>query len=297
MRCVVLNACSSAQQAEAIAGVVDAVVGMGDVVSDNAALAFATAFYRALMSDATLATAMTRARNQIDLTGLAEVDTPQLRADRIDAEQVRRAIGTCQPPQSQLEVPKRSTPVAAAILAVGSRPVVILLGGITSGNSISTITARHHLQQAPHNLPCPAASSASTPSTNISSAATMNWRRYINFCKANPTSVSAPPSPAWVGWARRNWPHYARAHIADYPDGIFWITAADLNNIRPQLADFCVALNLPVADPQRTGDLTEQKISAFKAYLDAHPKPCSSLTTWKNRTTCVPDRSALASPR
>ncbi|MCB0127276.1 MAG: CHAT domain-containing protein, partial [Caldilineaceae bacterium] len=67
VRCVVLNACSSAQQAEAIAGVVDAVVGMGDVVSDDAALAFATAFYRALMSDATLATAMTRARNQIDL--------------------------------------------------------------------------------------------------------------------------------------------------------------------------------------------------------------------------------------
>jgi len=89
LHCVVLNACSSAEQAGAIAAVVDAVVGMGDVVSDDGAVAFATAFYRALMSDATLATAMARARNQIDLAGLAEVDTPQLRADRIDAEQVR----------------------------------------------------------------------------------------------------------------------------------------------------------------------------------------------------------------
>ncbi|MCB0188953.1 MAG: hypothetical protein KDE31_32010, partial [Caldilineaceae bacterium] len=66
--------------------------------------------------------------------------------------------------------------------------------------------------------------------------------------------------------------HYARGHTADYPDGIFWITAANLNAIRPQLADFCVELGLQVADPLRTGDLTEQKISAFKGYLDAHPR-------------------------
>ena len=65
--------------------------------------------------------------------------------------------------------------------------------------------------------------------------------------------------------------HYARSHVADYSDGIFWVTAANLNEIRPQLADFCVALGLPVADPQRSGDLAEQKITAFKGYLDHHP--------------------------
>ena len=127
VRCVVLNACSSAQQAGAIADVVDAVVGMGDVVSDDAALAFATAFYRALMSDATLATAMTRARNQIDLTGLAEVDTPQLRADRIDAEQVRAR---------DWDVPAPTEPIGSA-QTINTGGGSNIGGGVTTGGNFA----------------------------------------------------------------------------------------------------------------------------------------------------------------
>jgi len=67
--------------------------------------------------------------------------------------------------------------------------------------------------------------------------------------------------------------HYARNHVDDYPDGIFWITAANLNDVRPQLADFCVALGLPVADPQRSGDLTEQKITALSIISTAAHAP------------------------
>ena len=48
IRCVVLNACYSEPQAQAIADHIDSVVGMTNAVGDDAAIEFATAFYRAL---------------------------------------------------------------------------------------------------------------------------------------------------------------------------------------------------------------------------------------------------------
>ena len=48
IRCVVLNACYSEPQAQAIADHIDCVVGMTTAVGDDAAIEFATAFYRAL---------------------------------------------------------------------------------------------------------------------------------------------------------------------------------------------------------------------------------------------------------
>ena len=76
VRCVVLNACYSQQHADAIATVIDSVVGMSDALTDDAALAFATAFYRALANSATLAAAMALGRNQIDLQDLDEAHQP-----------------------------------------------------------------------------------------------------------------------------------------------------------------------------------------------------------------------------
>jgi len=48
IRCVVLNACYSEQQAQAIAQYLDCVIGMSKAVGDAAAISFATAFYQAL---------------------------------------------------------------------------------------------------------------------------------------------------------------------------------------------------------------------------------------------------------
>ncbi len=48
VRVVVLNACDSAPQAEAIVDVIDCAVGMADEIDDDAAVAFAAAFYEAL---------------------------------------------------------------------------------------------------------------------------------------------------------------------------------------------------------------------------------------------------------
>ena len=48
VRVVLLNACDSAPQAEAIVSVIDFAVGMSDEIDDGAAIAFAAAFYEAL---------------------------------------------------------------------------------------------------------------------------------------------------------------------------------------------------------------------------------------------------------
>ena len=48
IRCVILNACYSEQQAQAIAEHIDCVIGMSKAIGDKAAISFAAAFYQAL---------------------------------------------------------------------------------------------------------------------------------------------------------------------------------------------------------------------------------------------------------
>lgn len=78
VRCVVLNACHSAAQAEAIHQHVDAVVGMSRAIQDTAAVNFAWAFYQGLAFGESLRKAFELGRNQIDLAGLADGKVPTL---------------------------------------------------------------------------------------------------------------------------------------------------------------------------------------------------------------------------
>jgi hypothetical protein len=61
IRCVVLNACYSRTQADAIAEHIDAVVGMSTAIGDQAAISFSAAFYQALAYGRDLQTAFDRA--------------------------------------------------------------------------------------------------------------------------------------------------------------------------------------------------------------------------------------------
>jgi len=88
IRCVVLNACFSQIQAEAIAEHIDCVVGMNKAISDTAAIDFAAAFYQGLGFGRSVQTAFDLACNRIDLANLAEQDTPQLLARRANPRQV-----------------------------------------------------------------------------------------------------------------------------------------------------------------------------------------------------------------
>jgi len=80
IRCVLLNACYSVQQAKAIAQHIDCVIGMSDSIGDLAAIGFATAFYQALGYGRDVKTAFDLGCLQIDLEGLDEQDTPKLLA-------------------------------------------------------------------------------------------------------------------------------------------------------------------------------------------------------------------------
>ena len=72
LRCIVLNACYTADLAAGLAAVVDCVVGIEQEITDSAALQFATAFYRALGYGRSVQEAFALGRVQIDLAGLGD---------------------------------------------------------------------------------------------------------------------------------------------------------------------------------------------------------------------------------
>lgn len=78
VRCVVLNACYSEQQALAVAQHIDCVVGMSKAIGDVAAISFAKAFYQALGYGRSVKTAFDLGCAQIDLENLDEQDIPKL---------------------------------------------------------------------------------------------------------------------------------------------------------------------------------------------------------------------------
>ncbi len=72
IRCIVLNACYTETQAKALAEVIDCVVGIEDVISDEGARQFATAFYRGLGYEKSIGDAFALGQVQIELAGLGE---------------------------------------------------------------------------------------------------------------------------------------------------------------------------------------------------------------------------------
>ncbi|WP_282421619.1 pentapeptide repeat-containing protein [Polyangium sp. 15x6] len=78
VRCVVLNACHSAVQAEAIRQHVDAVIGMSRNIEDAAAINFAWAFYQGLGFGESLSNAFELGKNQIELSGFGDGEVPRL---------------------------------------------------------------------------------------------------------------------------------------------------------------------------------------------------------------------------
>lgn len=78
IKCVVLNSCYSAVQAEVIARHIDFVIGMNKAVSDGAAIEFAVAFYDALGAGEPIDFAYDLGCNAIQMAGVPEHLTPVL---------------------------------------------------------------------------------------------------------------------------------------------------------------------------------------------------------------------------
>ncbi len=79
VKCVVLNACYSEPQAEAIAKQIDYVVGMKKEIGDEAAIKFAVGFYDALGAGQDFEKAFKFGCIAIDLRGIPEYLTPVLK--------------------------------------------------------------------------------------------------------------------------------------------------------------------------------------------------------------------------
>jgi hypothetical protein len=88
IRCVVLNACYSKRQAQAIAEHIDGVIGMSKAIGDKAAINFAIAFYQALGYGRNLKTAFDLGCNQINLQNLNEENTPKLLSVKSNPQEV-----------------------------------------------------------------------------------------------------------------------------------------------------------------------------------------------------------------
>lgn len=78
IRLVVLNACYSKMQAKAIAQVIDCVVGMNTSIGDNAAIAFAASFYRAIGFGRSVKESFEQGKVSLMLENIPEKNTPKL---------------------------------------------------------------------------------------------------------------------------------------------------------------------------------------------------------------------------
>ncbi len=79
IECIVLNACYSEIQAEAIVKHIPYVIGMNKVIGDKAAIKFAAGFYNALGAGESIEFAYKLGCNVIQLHGISEHLTPVLK--------------------------------------------------------------------------------------------------------------------------------------------------------------------------------------------------------------------------
>jgi hypothetical protein len=78
LRLVVLNACNTRPQAEALTEVVDCVVSMNRSITDRAAIKFAASFYGALAFGRSVQKAFDQGVARLSAEGIGESDTPEL---------------------------------------------------------------------------------------------------------------------------------------------------------------------------------------------------------------------------
>ncbi len=145
VKCVVLNACFSAIQANAIAESIPCVVGMTRAVPDSTAIAFSAGFYEALAFGKSVADAFELGLIQVELTdprliGTADIPKLVVRTGE-DAKQIRFAAAT---PAAAKDADKEhsSQPAGTQTQRIGkiqigglTNSMVIGLYGNASGNS------------------------------------------------------------------------------------------------------------------------------------------------------------------
>lgn len=139
VRCVVLNACYSDEQARQIARHVDCVIGIADLLADEDAIAFSAAFYRSLGYGKSVQTALELARNEVALGNRPYAFQPELialRADPTGLVLVRPVAEAAASPHTPSGPPPAPTPAvdeshpALGEMAAGAPRLMWLLVGL-----------------------------------------------------------------------------------------------------------------------------------------------------------------------
>ncbi|MBD2440743.1 CHAT domain-containing protein [Nostoc sp. FACHB-110] len=89
VNCVILNACDSASQADAISQHIDFVIGMNQAIGDQAAIAFAVGFYKALGANRSINEAYKFGCVDVRLEGIPEHLTPVI-YEKKNSESINR---------------------------------------------------------------------------------------------------------------------------------------------------------------------------------------------------------------
>ena len=93
VKLLVFNACFSEKQAEAVAGVVGAAIGMKDPINDDAAVLFASQLYSSIGFGLSLEEAFSQAKARLVLDDCPDSDNPQLHvASWVDASRLRFVV-------------------------------------------------------------------------------------------------------------------------------------------------------------------------------------------------------------
>jgi TIR domain/CHAT domain len=119
IRLILLNACYSQAQAEALVEVIDCVIGMNESIGDEAAAIFASSFYRALGFGRSVQNAFDQGLVALSVTNISEEDIPKLLVkDGVDPNQIV-LVGGRKPqvasPAEVVSIPDRPAPTATLI--------------------------------------------------------------------------------------------------------------------------------------------------------------------------------------
>lgn len=143
VRCVVLNACYSDEQARQMARHVDCVIGIADLLADEDAIAFSAAFYRSLGYGKSVRTALELARNEVALGNRPYAFQPELIALRADPDSlvlvrpVTDAASSPDAPSSPPPAPAvavdESHPALGEMAAGAPRMMWLLVGLLAAG--------------------------------------------------------------------------------------------------------------------------------------------------------------------
>ena len=137
VRVVVLNACYSKPQAEAIAQVIDCAIGMNTAIGDEAAIVFAAAFYQALAFGRSVQTAFDVGKNALMLEAIPEEKTPELFVrDGLDASNISLIAPPSRPPKDVVHPrPMNRLSIVMTLGALDSADFELIVVSISSDAS------------------------------------------------------------------------------------------------------------------------------------------------------------------